>query len=92
MRFVSRSQNKRVPLANHEFESTGLGLAIVKQVVESHRGAVQLYQPENDGLQYTFDDVPVNVSLDWVPTVFLTGYISGAGLGYGSLAVRYVLD
>ena len=44
------------------------------------------------GLQYTFDDVPVNVSLDWVPTVFLTGYISGAGLGYGSLAVRYVLD
>ena len=44
------------------------------------------------GLQYTFDEAPVNVSLDWVPTVFLTGYLSGAGLGYGSLAVRYVLD
>ena len=45
------------------------------------------------GLSYTFDDAPVNISLDWVPSLFIgrTAF-SGFGGGYGSLAVRYVLD
>ena len=42
-RFVSRAQNKRVPMSKQELEGTGLGLAIVKQVLEFHRGSVQLF-------------------------------------------------
>lgn len=44
------------------------------------------------GLDYVFEDVPINVSVDWVPTIFLNGYGSGFGAGYGTLAVRYVLN
>ncbi|MGK0363962.1 MAG: hypothetical protein ACI85O_001016 [Saprospiraceae bacterium] len=42
------------------------------------------------GLSYTFENKPINISLDWVPTFFLNGYGSGFGAGYGSLAVRYI--
>ena len=44
------------------------------------------------GLDYTFAGAPVNVSVDWVPTVFIGGFGSGFGAGYGALAVRYVLN
>lgn len=44
------------------------------------------------GLDYTFEDVPLSVTLDWIPTIFLTGFTSGFGAGYGSLGVRYILD
>lgn len=46
------------------------------------------------GLSYTFDDLPINVSVDWVPTIFVGGYdgLGAFGGGYGALAVRYVLD
>ncbi len=44
------------------------------------------------GLDYTFSEHPVNLTLDWVPTLFLNGYGSGFGAGYGSLGVRYVLS
>lgn len=47
------------------------------------------------GLSYTFEELPLNLSIDWVPTVFingLVGYGSGFGAGYGSLAIRYVLS
>lgn len=44
------------------------------------------------GLDYSFASVPVNLSLDWIPTIFLnTDYVSGFGAGYGSLSVRYIL-
>jgi len=43
------------------------------------------------GLDYTFEEVPINLSVDWVPTVFLTGYRTGFGASYGNVAVRYVL-
>ncbi len=44
------------------------------------------------GLDYTFENAPVNLSVDWVPTIFLTGYGSGFGAGYGNFAVRYVIS
>ena len=46
------------------------------------------------GLEYTFDEVPINLSVDWIPTIFLNGYYESSrfGGGYGSLAVRYVLS
>lgn len=43
------------------------------------------------GLDYKFADIPLNLSLDWMPTYFLGGYFSGFGGGYGSLTARYVL-
>lgn len=45
------------------------------------------------GLSYTFEDQPVNISIDWVPTIFLNSYAnSGFNAGYGSVAVRYILQ
>ena len=44
------------------------------------------------GLEYTFADVPISISGDWIPAIFLTGYESGFGGRFGSLAVRYVLS
>lgn len=43
------------------------------------------------GLDYKFADIPLNLSVDWVPTFFLAGYGSGFGGGYGGLSARYVL-
>lgn len=44
------------------------------------------------GLDYAFDEIPLNITLDWVPTIFLNGFGSGFGAGYGSVGVRYVLN
>jgi opacity protein-like surface antigen len=44
------------------------------------------------GLSYTLEDTPLNLSVDWIPTIFLGGYSSGFGGGYGSLAARYILN
>lgn len=49
------------------------------------------------GLQYTFEDIPVSISADWVPTYFVGSDIGfgigvrGFGGGYGALAARYTL-
>lgn len=43
------------------------------------------------GLDYAFDDAPVNISVDWIPTFSFNGYLSGFGGGYGSVGVRYIL-
>lgn len=44
------------------------------------------------GVEYTFEDVPVSVSADWVPTVLFNGFYSGFSAGYGALSVRYVIS
>ncbi|HFA50710.1 MAG TPA: hypothetical protein ENJ95_17010 [Bacteroidetes bacterium] len=44
------------------------------------------------GLDYTFADVPVSLTLDWVPTYFLNGFGDGFGGGFGSLGVRYIFS
>ncbi len=43
------------------------------------------------GLDYRFSEAPVNLSLDWNPTIALTGYGNGFGAGYGALSIRYIL-
>jgi hypothetical protein len=49
------------------------------------------------GLDYSFDDLPLNVSVDWAPTiVLLHNWGDGWGLGrfrggYGALTARYIL-
>lgn len=45
------------------------------------------------GLDYAFDDIPLNLSLDWIPTFFIGDLnINSFGAGYGSLGVRYILS
>ncbi len=44
------------------------------------------------GLDYKLPDIPLNVTLDWVPNIFLNGYGSGFYGRYGNLGVRYVLS
>ena len=44
------------------------------------------------GLDYKFENAPVNISLDWVPTFFIgSNSLEGFGAGQGALAVRYIL-
>ena len=43
------------------------------------------------GLDYKFEEAPVNLSLDWMPIFFVNGFSSGFGGGFGALSVRYVL-
>jgi hypothetical protein len=44
------------------------------------------------GLDYKFADAPINLSADWMPTIYLTGYLSGFGGGLGALSARYTLN
>ena len=44
------------------------------------------------GLDYKFANAPVNISIDWVPSIFLNGYGSGFGADNGALAVRYTFQ
>ena len=45
------------------------------------------------GLDYAFTDIPLNLSVDWVPTLFVgNGYYTGFGAGYGALSARYILN
>lgn len=43
------------------------------------------------GLEFTLQDLPLNFTLDWVPTIYIGGFGRGFGGGYGALAIRYVL-
>lgn len=40
------------------------------------------------GLDYKFYDLPLNISLDWQPSVDVIGS-TGTALGYGGIGVRY---
>lgn len=47
----------------------------------------------NLGLDYKLPNTPINISADWVPTIYIgSGYLTGFGGGYGALAVRYTLN
>ncbi|MBP7272918.1 MAG: hypothetical protein KA974_03710 [Saprospiraceae bacterium] len=41
------------------------------------------------GLDYKFQKAPISLTLDWVPSFFISGYGNGFGGGYGGLGVRY---
>ena len=44
------------------------------------------------GLDYSFENTPINLTLDWVPTFFVNGYGAGLGAGFGSLGIRYIFQ
>ncbi len=41
------------------------------------------------GLEYSFTEIPVNISLDWKPTINIVGY-SGFWADGGALSIRYI--
>lgn len=43
------------------------------------------------GLDYRFADAPINLSVDWLPTIVIAGDFSGFGGGNGALSARYIL-
>ena len=43
------------------------------------------------GLDYKVPGAPLNLTLDWVPNIFINGYSRGFYGRYGNLGVRYVL-
>ena len=44
------------------------------------------------GLDYAFTEIPLNVSVDWMPGFYLSGYYKGPSFGLGALSVRYILS
>ena len=46
------------------------------------------------GLEYVFDDIPLSISVDWIPTYLLSDELSNIGFSgdYGTLAVRYIIS
>jgi len=42
------------------------------------------------GADYTFEGVPINLSLDWTPTFLFTGFGDGFGGDFGGVAIRYI--
>jgi hypothetical protein len=44
------------------------------------------------GLDYAFEEIPLNITVDWVPTVFINGVLGGFGGGYGAIGVRYIFS
>jgi hypothetical protein len=58
------------------------------------RGSTTLSLAGYLGLQYTFPDSPISLSLDWIPRIFvgtIRTRFEKFGGGYGGLGVRYVL-
>jgi hypothetical protein len=49
------------------------------------------------GLDYSFDEIPLNVSVDWAPTIVVLSSWDSIGTfnrfrgGYGALSARYIL-
>ncbi|HAX94627.1 MAG TPA: hypothetical protein DCY25_11950, partial [Bacteroidales bacterium] len=41
------------------------------------------------GIEYNFEEVPINIGLDWKPAFNLTGYSGFWGDG-GALSIRYI--
>ena len=44
------------------------------------------------GLDYKFANAPINLSVDWLPTIVIGGDYTGFGAGYGALSARYTLN
>ena len=45
------------------------------------------------GLDYKIKDIPLNLTLDWIPTIYLgSAFSSGFAGGFGTLGVRYIIS
>jgi hypothetical protein len=45
------------------------------------------------GLDYTLNEHPIQITVDWIPTIFIGDInVNVFGAGYGSLGIRYILE
>lgn len=45
------------------------------------------------GLDYTLSDHPIQITVDWIPTIFIgRTALDAFGADYGSLGIRYILE
>lgn len=70
-------------VALNSYRSTYLG---------EQSGALGLGVAGGLGVDYKFEDLPLNVSLDWTPIIPLVGYRYGWNFNYYALTGRYVLN
>ena len=74
----------------------GFGAGLNRVSYEFDRGGYTFFNLSGYvGLSYVFEDIPLNLSVDWVPSIFVggggVGRVGGFGGGYGALTARYVL-
>lgn len=74
----------------------GAGAGLNRRNYEFSGGATFFNISGYIGLSYVFEDIPLNLSVDWVPSIFFggrgIGSIGGFGGGYGALTARYILN
>lgn len=59
----------------------------------SNTGSIGLGISGYLGLQYAFEDIPLELTADWVPTIWIGSNAGrGFGAGYAGLGVRYILN
>lgn len=44
------------------------------------------------GIEYTLEGVPIQLSIDWIPTLSIGGFNKGLQGGIGGVAIRYILS
>ena len=74
---------------------TGVGVTVFLDDSPLDNIAPSLYGLQSyAGLEYVFDDIPLSISVDWIPTYLLSDELSNIGFSgdYGTLAVRYIIS
>jgi len=95
---VNISGQKHTPIASVErlswYYGAGLGAYFYNfdnDFIGDDGGSLGIGLQGYLGLDYCLADTPLNFSVDWIPTFFVSGFGNGFGAGYGTLAVRYIL-
>jgi len=70
----------------------GLTIYSIDDGVVEEGGGMSIQANGYLGLEYTLEGTPLVLSLDWVPTISIGGFRTGAQGGLGALAVRYILE
>ena len=74
---------------------TGVGVTVFLDDSPLDNIAPSLYGLQSyAGLEYVFDDIPLSISVDWIPTYLLSDELSNIGFSgdYGTLAVWYIIS
>jgi len=73
------------------YYGAGAGVALYSYDFVSDDGGVGVSIAGYLGLEYTFTDLPIVISADWIPSFLIGGGRSGLGADGGALTVRYIL-
>jgi len=73
------------------YYGAGAGVALYSSDSGNDNGGIGVSVAGYLGLEYTFSDLPIVMSIDWVPSFLIGGERPGIGFGAGALAVRYII-